>query len=352
MSIHVICPHCQSPLLLPENCGGQTTRCPGCMQSFVIPVGPPTASFAAPATQTATVASPMEDQPTEADLKHAQAEFEQLTAENIGLQVELARRLRARNRFAQQGRWLKRFQAGRERLDHSIGRRGGFFVMITLAPAVAIVLISLLGVSAFSYAAVAFMAMLVVGVAYIPFSFCPEDVQLALWIPQQQVQLAAADALHEQLRTAETKQRARLDVAEREYQRIKAAVSSRLAWLRGAQWQQMNSRSLTRFLQQVFEEHGYAVEPTGKKGQVGIDLVVIRNGARVAVQVKGAQVETVDQQVVQQTQAGQGMHRCGRSVLITNSQLMPSARQLAEKLGVQLIDSSQMPELIEGRITV
>ena len=66
MSIHVICPHCQSPLILPENCGGQTTRCPGCMQSFVIPVGPPTASFAAPATQTATVASPMEDQPTEA----------------------------------------------------------------------------------------------------------------------------------------------------------------------------------------------------------------------------------------------------------------------------------------------
>jgi predicted DNA-binding protein (UPF0278 family) len=39
-------------------------------------------------------------------------------------------------------------------------------------------------------------------------------------------------------------------------------------------------------------------------------------------------------------------------VLITNAQLMPSARQLAEKLGVRLIDASQMPELIEGRIQV
>jgi hypothetical protein len=289
MSIHVICPHCSSQLLLPANCGGQTTRCPSCLQNFVIPLGPPTASFAAPTTQTVSVLAvppTEEDQPTEADLKLAQERFEQLTAENVGLQVELARRLRARNRLAQRGRWLKRFQAGRERLDHSIGRRGGFFVLITLAPALAIVLFSLFGVSAFSYAAVAFMAMLVAGVAYVPFSFYPDDVQLAQWIPQEQERLGEASTVVEQLASAEAEQRSRLEAAEQEYQRIKAAVSSRLAWLRAAQWQQMNSRALSKFLQQVFEEHGYTVEPTGKKGQVGIDLVVTRDGTRVGVQVK------------------------------------------------------------------
>jgi hypothetical protein len=46
------------------------------------------------------------------------------------------------------------------------------------------------------------------------------------------------------------------------------------------------------------------------------------------------------------------MHRCARSVLISNAQFMPSARQLASKLGVRLIDAGQMPDLIEGRITV
>jgi hypothetical protein len=357
MSLQIICPHCSSTLVVPENCGGQATRCPNCLQNFVIPVSLPTASFAPPSTQTVTVPPPIEqqqseDQPTEADLREAQERFEHLTGENIGLQAELARRLRARRRVARNARWLDRFRGGRQGLDHSIGRRGGFFVLLALAPAVAIVVFSALELSAFGLLAVALIAMLLVGVAYVPFSFYPHDKSLALLIPQEQERLREAEKLYEQLAAAEAEQRARLEVAEREYQRIKAAVSSRLAWLRKAHWQQMHTKALTKFLQQVFEEHGYTVEPTGKKGQVGIDLVVVREGTRIAVQVKGAQVETVDQQVVQQTQAGQGMHRCQRSVLITNAQFMPSARQLAGKLGVRLIDAGEMPELIEGRISV
>ncbi len=114
----------------------------------------------------------------------------------------------------------------------------------------------------------------------------------------------------------------------------------------------MTSKNFVNFLKQVFEEHGYTVEPTGKMGQVGIDLVVQRDGRRVAIQAKGAQVGTVDQQVVQQTDAGKGRHQCASAAVITNMQFAPSARRLAEQLGCQVIDGEQIPDLIEGRIQV
>jgi HJR/Mrr/RecB family endonuclease len=112
----------------------------------------------------------------------------------------------------------------------------------------------------------------------------------------------------------------------------------------------MTSKNFVNFLKQVFEEHGYTVEPTGKKGQVGIDLVIVLDGARIAVQAKGAQTEIVDNRVVEQTHAGKAMYHCQRSALISNSQFKPSARQLADRLGCKLIDAGQIPDLIEGRI--
>lgn len=348
MALQTNCPHCQLPLLLPDNCGGQTTRCPSCLQVFVIPGAAPVVA-APPTDQLAPLA---DETLTEADLKHAEERFNQLTAENVGLQLELSRRLRLQNQLAMQTTWLRRFRAGRKTLDESIGRIGGFFVTVVLAAALAIVLFSIVGLSAFGYFVVVVLAMIAACVAYIPFSFYPDDVQLALLLPKQDERLAEATAAYNQLVATEEAQRAHVMAAEAEFKRIRAAVSSRLAWLRNCQWQQMNAKTLAKFLEQVFQEHGYTVEQTGKMGQVGIDLVVARGGQRVAVQVKGIQAGTVDTQIVQQTEAGKGRFQCQRAAVITNAQFMPSARQLADKLGVRLVDAAGLPELIEGRIDI
>ncbi len=346
MALQTNCPHCQSTLLLPDNCGGQTTRCPSCLQMFVIPGTAPVVA----APPTADLAPVERTELTEADLKRAQAQFDELTAENVGLQVELSRRERLRRRRTMQTTWLRRFQAGRKTLDQSIGRIGGFFVTLVVAASLAMVLFSVFGLSAFGYFVVVTLTLIAAGVAYIPFSFYPDDVQLAQLLPRQEERLVEATAAHEQLAMTETAQRQHLVAAEEEFKRIRAAVSSRLAWLRNCQWQQMNAKTLVTFLEQVFQEHGYTVESTGKMGQTGIDLVVVRNGARVAVQVKGFHASTVDAAVVQQTDAGRGRFQCRRAAVITNSQFLPSARQLADKLGVRLIDASELPELIEGRV--
>ena len=348
MSIHFSCPHCQALLVLPDNCGGQTTRCPSCSDSFVIPgsgaTGPPTPVCA--------VLAPVEGNATEADLERSREAFERLTAENVGMQVELARRQRNSQRLTRRAVWLRRFQTGRRTLDHSIGRIGGFFVTIVLAPAVALVLVSVLPLSAFGYFVAASLTMIAAGAAYLPFSFYPDDARLALLLPRTEEELAEATRYHDALAAEEAAHRARLTDAEQQYQRVKLALSSRMQWLRTCQWQQMSGRNFVNFLKQVFEEHGYTVEPTGKVGQAGIDLVVVRDGTRVAVQAKGLQAAPLDNQVIQQTDAGKARYRCHSSAVITNAQILPSARQLAQRLGCTTIDAAQIPDLIEGRIGV
>ncbi len=76
-----------------------------------------------------------------------------------------------------------------------------------------------------------------------------------------------------------------------------------------------------------------------------------RDKKRVAVQVKGVQAGPIEQHVVQQTHASLSQYKCQRGAVITNAKFMPSARQLADQLGCKLIDGSQIPDLIEGRIS-
>lgn len=358
MTLKVACPHCQTPLLLPDGYGGQLTRCPSCLENFIIPqVAAATAPVAAVPVASVLNGAPSEQSAAppgheynEADLKRAQQRFDTLTAENVGLQVELARRARSRRWLERQVTWLKRFQADRTWLDHSAGRIGGFFITIALAPALAIVLFSVFGLSAFGYFAIACLAMIAAGAAYLPFSYFPPDEQLALMVPAAEDRLAEARSQYELLAAGEALHRESLAEAEAEFLKIRSAVSSRLAWLRTCQWQGMNAKTLSKFLEQVFDEHGYTVEQTGKKGQAGIDFVAVRGGTRIAVQVKGIQATTVDETVVRQTHEGRARYNCQKSCVITNAQFLPSARQTADKLGVRLIDVKEIPDLIEGRV--
>ncbi len=348
MPIHFSCPHCHSLLLIPENCGGQTTKCPSCGDDFVIP---PTATTTS-ATPVCAVLAPVAGKVSEADLKRAREVLAGLTAQNVGLQVELARRDRRRNQLAGRLKWLERFQAGRRSLDHTVGRGGGFFLAVTIGPAAFMVLASLFSLSAFGYFFVAVLGMLAAGAAYIPFSYYPDDAKLALLIPRLAEKMAEAGKVHDQLAGEEARHREKLAAADEEHRRVKAALESRLHWLRTCQWQQMTGRNFVNFLKLVLEEHGYSVEPTGKKGQVGIDLVVTRDEQRVAIQAKGAPKGPVDNQVVEQTHAGKAMYQCQAAVVITGARFTPSARELAERLECKLIDGSQIPDLVEGRIGV
>ncbi len=348
MATHLSCPHCRAVLLLPEGCEGQTTRCPECGDNFVIPGSRQEAVVAPVRVESAKAENPV----SEAERQRTKEAFERLTAETVGLEVELARREKARRRTALKLAWAERFQRGRAKLDETVGRAGGFFVCQALGAAAAMLLVSIFSPSAFTYFAAAVLGLAAAGTAYLPFSFVPDDAQLGRLIPRLRESAAEAACQHDVLAAETAGQRQKLAKAEAEYNRVKSALDSRMAWLRSCQWQEMNRANFVNFLKLVFEEHGYQIEPTGKKGQVGIDLVVVRDQARVAVVVTGAQMGTVEKRIVEQADAGKKWYRCGTAAVIANTQFLPSARQLAERTGCTLIDANQIPDLIEGRISI
>lgn len=348
MPTHLACPHCQTLLQVPEQSGGGRTKCPGCGDDFVIP-GSGTIESATPVC---AVLAPVEGTATEADLARARAVLEQAVARTASLDVELSRRRRHADRLAVRQNWCERFAATRRRLDETIGRGGGFFVAITLGGALAIVLASVLPLSAFGHFFAAVLGIVITMSLYIPCSYYPDDERLAALIPRLSERAAAARAVHDQLAGEVDEQRAQLAAAQDDHERIKAAVASRLHWLRTCQWSQMTGRNFVNFLTMVFEEHGYQVEPTGKKGQVGVDLIVTRDGLRIAVTAQPARKGDIEEPLIRQAHAGRSTYDCQRAVVVGGGKISPAARGLAEQLGCQTIDGGQIPDLIAGRIEI
>jgi hypothetical protein len=346
MAIHFSCPNCQSTLLLPDGCGGQIAKCPNCMADFVIPGG----SQSALTTPVCAILAPAVEKVTEADLRRVREIAQQLAAEDLELHIRLTQMKRRLRRQSARLWTLESFQSGRQILDHTMGRVGGFFLAVTLGGAVLVLLASFFSPSGFGYFAVASLGMIGAGIAYLPYSFVPPDEGLAPIVSQLAAKVKAATIAHDQLAAEGAALHEKLLAAEAEYARLKAVFESRLHWLRTCQWQVMTGGPFESFLSQVFQEHGYIVERVGRSGDQGVDLIVARDGSRVAIQAKGYVGTTVGNEAVQQVYAGMSFHRCNSAAVLTNSRFTPAARALAQRIGCRLIDGSEIPDLIEGRI--
>jgi hypothetical protein len=347
MAIHFSCPICGSTLLLPEGCGGQRTKCPSCMADFVIPGSGESTSGAA----ACAVLAPGADKITETELRRAESEAKQLAADDLALHIRLTDMKRRLRRQTTRLSMFESFQSGRQILDHTMGRVGGFFLAITVGGAAAVLLSSFFSPSGFGFFVAASLGIIGAWVAYLPYSFVPADETLAPIVTELAAIAKAANIVYEQLATEGATLREKLLAADAEYSRLKGVFESRLQWLRSCQWPVMTGAPFESFLAQVFQEHGYIVEKIGRAGDQGVDLIVARDGSRVAIQAKGCVGTTVGNDAVQQVYAGMSFHRCNAAAVVTNSRYTPSARALAQRIGCRLIDGSEIPDLIEGRIS-
>jgi hypothetical protein len=349
MAVYHACPHCRTLLQVPEGCEGQSARCPSCLAEFVIP-GTATEAATAPIC---AVAAPVAGQVTDADLERAKQRFTQVTAENVGLQVDLARQRRRRQRHSASLSSLELFLSTRQTLDHTFGRNGGLLVAATVAPAILVLLAIPFSPSALGYLLIILIGITLAGLAYLPFSFYPEDEVLAASIPRVTERLKEATAAYERLAADEATQREQVTSAEAEYARLKAALASRLHWLRTCRWQEMIGRNFGNFLGLALEEHGYQVETIpDSAAQRGVDMLAGCDNKRVAIRVAGQPEVAVDVDAVQQARSAMASHRCQSCAVVTNSRFAAPARELAERVGCKLIDGSQISDLIEGRIVL
>jgi HJR/Mrr/RecB family endonuclease len=114
-------------------------------------------------------------------------------------------------------------------------------------------------------------------------------------------------------------------------------------------WRAMRGGELERYLAEVFALLGYAVEAIGKSGDQGVDLIVAKNGTRIAVQVKGY-YNSVNNAAIQQVHAGMIYYKCQRCAVITNSRFTRSAKALADSTGCTLIDESNFRHFVFGTV--
>ena len=91
-------------------------------------------------------------------------------------------------------------------------------------------------------------------------------------------------------------------------------------------------------LKRLYEGAGYTAQLTGRTGDQGGDLVVVRADAKKVIQAKLRRNLTVGNDAVQQVIGAKGVYNCPGAVVITNSTFTPEAEELARIHGVELVD--------------
>jgi restriction system protein len=101
-----------------------------------------------------------------------------------------------------------------------------------------------------------------------------------------------------------------------------------------------------------FEDHvariaracGLPVIMTPLTGDWGVDLIVGNRPDRLAIQCK-RRSRPVGAGAVQEVVAGAPMHGCTRTMVVTNHEFTPAARELARLHGCELVGRAELPRL-------
>jgi len=101
---------------------------------------------------------------------------------------------------------------------------------------------------------------------------------------------------------------------------------------------ELDGAGFEALLKRLYEGDGYSAQLTGKTGDQGGDLVVVRDDGKKVIQAKYRRNLTVGNDAVQQVIAAKGVYNCPGAVVITNSTFTPEAEELARIHGVELVD--------------
>ena len=99
----------------------------------------------------------------------------------------------------------------------------------------------------------------------------------------------------------------------------------------------MDGTTFEVFLTTLFRRLGYGVEHTGRRGDYGADLVVTKDGQRIAVQAK-RWTKTIGVKAVQEAVASKGIYKCSEALVVANRAFTGQARTLARANDVTLWD--------------
>lgn len=111
----------------------------------------------------------------------------------------------------------------------------------------------------------------------------------------------------------------------------------------------MSGIDFENYLKVMFEKKGYRFRTTKKSNDYGVDLVLIKDDTKTAVQVKRYK-SSIGVSAIQQVLGGSKYYNCSKCMVITNSFYTASAKKLAQRCNVQLWDRNNITKLC-GSIT-
>jgi len=137
----------------------------------------------------------------------------------------------------------------------------------------------------------------------------------------------------EQHRTLKKKKR----VQDKWQQQFGASQASDLDQLTGVEFEY--------FLAGLYRAQGFKAEVTPASGDYGADLILSKDGQRIAVQAK-RYIGSVGVSAVQEALSGQAYYQCHASWVITTGTFTANAMELAKKSGVRMIGRSEIGNLM------
>ena len=106
----------------------------------------------------------------------------------------------------------------------------------------------------------------------------------------------------------------------------------------GRRFDDLDGAGFEALIKRLYEGAGYTAQLTGRTGDQGGDLVVVRDDGKKVIQAKLRRNMTVGNDAVQQVIGAKGVYNCPGAVAITNSTFTPEAEELARVHGVELVD--------------
>jgi len=142
-----------------------------------------------------------------------------------------------------------------------------------------------------------------------------------------------------------------LDEVQAQYEALIAAFQSYRNALRLIEWRSLRGTAFEQFLRSVFELLGFRATLTKASGDQGVDIIVEKQGLKMAVQAKGFDPAIkVANNAIQEAHTGMAFYRCDACAVITSSSFTSPAMELANRVGCHLVDGTQIDELIMGQV--
>jgi len=121
---------------------------------------------------------------------------------------------------------------------------------------------------------------------------------------------------------------------------VKLGDSAALEQIDALDW-----RAFEQLVAQLFERCGYETRCVGGKRDHGADVIAVRNGERLAIQVKHRRGRRwIGERAVQAVVAARPLYDCNRALVVTNSTYAPGLMKIADALDVELWDGERLRE--------